>query len=165
MRKNKLHKMSDGLCIYCKLTTSEILKLDDPSNCGIEDRRLMVQTEQDLQVRAEIYALSTGWVKPGSQMALQRQNVKGIFYRIPNQAFASQRSGGILGLWLKNLPDLMFDHPDGRYLHFEFKSRGGKSTKGQKSLRRFMNIIEERTFDGYVNKLEAWYTDKSGGTR
>lgn len=157
MRKNNLHKMAEGVCLFCRLTTGEILKLEDPENCGLEDRRKMVQIEQTLQARAETYALQTGWVKPGSQMALKRQNVKGIFYRIPNAAFASQRSGGILGLWLKNLPDLMFDHPDGRYLHFEFKSRGGKSSKGQKSLRRFMNIVEERTFDGYVNKLEAWY--------
>jgi len=117
----------------------------------------MVETEATLQARCETYALETGWVKAGSQMALRRQNVKGIFYRIPNQAFGGSMSSSVVALWLKNLPDLMFDHPDGRYLHFEFKSRTGKSSKSQKSLRRFMNIVEERTFDGFTNKLEAWY--------
>jgi len=142
--------------MFCELDINEIANLDNPEICGIDDRKKMVKLEHTLQESAETYALETGWVKPGSQVAERRQVVKGVFYRVPNQAF-SGRLGSVVGLWLKNLPDLMFDHPDGRYLHFEFKTRTGTSSKGQKSLRRFMNIVEERTFDGYVEKLEAWY--------
>jgi len=122
---------------------------------GVEDKSLMVQTEATLQARCETYALETGWVKPGSMVAQERQNIKGIFIHIPNQAFGP--SSTVVGLWLKNLPDLMFFQPDGRYIGFELKSRSGKSNKGQRALARHLNVIECKTFDYFIEKLEAWY--------
>ena len=159
MRKNDLHKFGvGGICMFCKLTIGDLAGTDDPEICtGVEDKSKMVQTEETLQQRCETCALETGWVKPGSQVAEKRQNIKGIFFHIPNQAFGGSRSSSVVALWLKNLPDLIFLHPDGRYMGFELKSRSGKSNKGQRALARHLNVIECKTFEYFVEKLEAWY--------
>lgn len=158
MRKNDLHKMDgQGSCFFCKLTVAEITKLNDPAICrGVEDKSLMVQTEADLQSRCETYLLQTGWVKAGSIVAEQRQNIRGIFFHVPNQAFGSVRARGIVGEYLKNLPDLLLLLPDGRYMGFELKSRTGKSNKGQRALARHLNVIECKTFEYFVSHVEDW---------
>lgn len=139
--------------MFCNLTIAEVVS----EICtGVEDKSKMVQTEETLQQRCEIYALQTGWVKSGSMVAEERQNIKGVFFHIPNQAFGGSRSSSVVALWLKNLPDLNFISA-GRYIGFELKSRSGKSNKGQRALARHLNVIECKTFEYFIEKVEAWY--------
>jgi len=147
--------------MFCKLTIGDLNGTDNPEICtGVEDKSKMVQTEVHLQNRCETYLLQTGWVKAGSMVAEQRQNIRGIFFHVPNQAFGSVRARGIVGEYLKNLPDLLLLLPDGRYMGFELKSRTGKSNKGQRALARHLNVIECKTFEYFVEKLEAWYVNR-----
>ncbi len=143
--------------MFCKLTVPELVQLDNPEICtGVEDKSKMVQTEATLQVRCETYLLKTGWVKAGSMVAEKRQNIRGIFFHVPNQAFGSVRARGIVGEYLKNLPDLLLLLPDGRYMGFELKSRSGKSNKGQRALARHLNVVECKTREYFIEQVEAW---------
>ncbi len=157
--KKRFHKIgANGLCMFCGLASAEIFdraKYDE--DCGVDQRRQMVQTEKTLQVCCEEWLIKNGWVRSGSAVAESGQNIKGIFVHIPNQAFGSVRAKSRVGPYLKNLPDLILFHPDGRYLTFELKSRSGKSNKGQRAIAKHLNTVEEKVFDDFVKRVEAWY--------
>lgn len=113
----------------------------------------MVQTESDLQSACEKYLDNTGWVKPGA-IAEAKGMVRGVYTHVPNQAFSRNR--GVVAA-LKNLPDLILFHMDGRYKMFELKSKSGKRRSGQKALAKHIPIEEEKVFDNFVKSLESWY--------
>ncbi|KKM07511.1 hypothetical protein LCGC14_1733110, partial [marine sediment metagenome] len=100
------------------------------------------------------YLLSTGWVKAGLIEKRVGQVIRGVFVHIPNQVFGKNT---VARDWLKNLPDLICYHPDGRYISFELKAKIGKKSKGQIAIAKYMQIQEERVFENFVKSLEAWY--------
>ncbi len=157
--KERFHKFgADRRCMYCRRTTSEIFEEGGlGEDCGADQRREMVQTEETLQKQCEEWLIKNGWVRSGSAVAESRQNIKGIFVHIPNQAFGSVRAKSRVGAYLKNLPDLILFHPDGRYLTFELKSRSGKSNKGQRAIAKHLNTVEEKIFDNFVKRVVSWY--------
>ena len=139
---------NDGLQFSKKSQTGE--KAYSP-----EEKRSMVQTESDLQSLCESYLDKTGWVKPGAiNEAASTQIIKGIYVHVPNAAFSRNR--GVIAA-LKNLPDLILYHPDGRYTSFELKSRSGKRQRGQRALAKYMKIEEEKVFENFVAAVEKWY--------
>ena len=157
--KNRFHKFNaDRKCMFCGLTTEKVFEEQGlAKDCGADQRRQMVQTEDTLQKQCEGWLILNGWVRSGSAVAESGQNVKGIFVHIPNQAFGSVRGKSLAGLYLKNLPDLILFHPDGRYLTFELKSRSGKSNKGQRAIAKHLNTVEEKIFDNFVKRVVGWY--------
>jgi len=121
-----------------------------------EEFKEMTSSEYSLQSSCELYLLRTGWVKPGTiGENLGMQVVKGVFIHVPNQAFEKRKT--VARDYLKNLPDLMLFHSDGRFLAFELKARKGKRQKGQRALAKYMPIIEEKVFERFVKKIEEWY--------
>lgn len=120
----------------------------------LEEYKEMVQSEDDLQRACEKYLLSTGWVKAGLIEKRVGQVIRGVFVHIPNQVFGKNT---VARDWLKNLPDLICYHPDGRYISFELKAKIGKKSKGQIAIAKYMQIQEERVFENFVKSLEAWY--------
>ncbi len=121
----------------------------------LEERKKMVQTESDLQSTCEAYLQKTGWVKPGA-ISDAKGLVKGIYTHIPNQAFGGHMARASTAA-LKNLPDLLLFHPDGRAKMFELKSRSGKSMRGQRAFAKHIPVEEIKIFDDFAMSVEEWY--------
>lgn len=119
-----------------------------------EEYREMVLSESDLQSACEAYLVRSGWVKAGMIEKKANQIIKGVFVRVPNQAFVGNRN---VKDCLANMPDITLLHPAGRYLGFELKAKKGEKSKGQKAIAKYMQIIEVRIFEDFVKLIEAWY--------
>jgi len=130
----------------------------------LDQRRKMVQTEDVLQSQVESYLKETGWVTSG-KISDHKGLIKGVYCHVPNQAFGSIRAKGLVGNYLKNLPDLMLFHPDGRYLFIELKSRSGKRMKGQRALAKILPISEGKVLDDVLMEIEGWYLNIDEATK
>lgn len=123
----------------------------------LDERRQMVQTESNLQSKCEEYLSKTGWVKPGA-ISEVTELIKGIYTHIPNQVFGGHMAKAANSA-LKNLPDLILFHPDGRCKMFELKSKSGKSMRGQRAFAKHIPVEEIKVFDGFAKSVERWYLD------
>jgi len=143
-----------------KQTGRKVYSEDEKSN--------MYKIEAELQTKCEEWLLRQGWVKPGAiAEAASTQIIRGIFIHVPNQAFQSKRRT-VVGAYLKNLPDLILFHPDGRYFSVELKSKTGERRRGQRAVGNIMQVREEKTFEVFKESVLEWYNfnnydDTNGG--
>ncbi len=139
--------------MFCSLTHFEIAISESPV-CGLDQRKKMEKAENVLQSQVENYLLKTGWVKCGMIEKKIDQNIKGMFIRVPNEAFGRDRN---VKDWLANFPDLCLYHPDGRYFMPELKAKTGEKSKGQKALAKVIPVYEGKILEDVLKKIEVWY--------
>jgi len=120
-----------------------------------DEFREMVLSEDDLQTAVDQYLLRTGWVRPGSLSKEGVGNAKGIFFHINNDVFRGKRNP--ININLKNLPDTLLLHPQGKCKLIELKSKKGKRTRGQIALAKIIPIEEHKIFEKVVESIEKWY--------